>query len=134
MAHRIPARLTTGELRRFGLTVGGAFGALTVLLWWRGGFMGPRVMGVIAVLLVAGGILAPSALGPVNQAWMRLATVLSRFTTPIVMGVLFYLIITPVGLLMRLFKHNPLVRRSTGDTFWIDRAPGARQSTLDRPY
>lgn len=134
MATRIPARLTPGDLRRFGLAVGGAFGVLALLLRWRGSDLAPVVLGSIALALVAGGLVAPRALGPVQRAWMRLALLLSRFTTPIVMGVLFFLVITPMGLLLRLLGRNPLVRRGGGDTYWIDRAPGARRSALDRPF
>jgi len=134
MAHRVPARLTRRDLRRFGLTVGGAFGLLALALRWRGGDVAPVVLGAAAVALVGGGVLTPGALGPVFRAWMRFALVLSRFTTPIVMGVLFFLVITPMGLLMRLFGRNPLVRRGGSDTYWIDRGPGERRSALDRPF
>ena len=134
MAHGIPARLTRRELRRFGLTVGGVFAALAMIAWWRGAVHSPRVMGGLAILLVAGGLVAPVALGPVYTGWMKLASLLSKVTTPLVLGVLFFLIFTPVGFLMRRFGRNPLVRPLKHDSYWVDREPGARQSVLEHPY
>jgi hypothetical protein len=134
VAHRVPARLTAAEGRKFGLTLGGAFLALAAISWWRGGLLATRIFGAIGVALIFAGVIAPTALGPVNRAWMGLAERMSKITTPIVMGLLFYLVITPVGLLMRLFGNRPLDHRSPRDSFWIERASGARRSALDRPY
>lgn len=134
MAHRVPARLTAAEGRKFGLTLGGAFLALAAISLWRGSLLAPRILGAIAVALIAAGVIAPTALGPVNRAWMGLAERLSKITTPIAMGLLFYLVITPIGLLMRLFGNRPLDHRSKRDSFWIERASGSRRSALDRPY
>ena len=60
-------------------------------------------------------------LGPVERAWMGLAHAISKVTTPIVMGVMYLLVLTPVGLLRRRFGGNPLVhapskRRATGSS------------------
>ena len=127
MAERIPARLTAAEGRRFGLTVGGAFLVLASLAWWRGRAHACVAFAAIGGLLLLGGLLLPASLGPVFRAWMGLAHLMSRITTPVFLGLLFYLVLMPVGLVMRLFGASPLPRPGVGSSGWIPRAPDARR-------
>lgn len=134
MEERVPARLTAAHGRRFGFTLGAAFLALGAVAWWRGGRIAPLVFTVLAVPLVLGALAMPTALGPVERAWMAFAERLARITTPIAMGIVFYLVMTPIGLVMRALGKNPLDHRSARDSFWIERDGKARRSALDRPY
>ncbi len=67
--------------------------------------------------------LKPAVLEPLNRAWFRLSLLLSKVMTPIVMGLLFYGLITPFGLLMRLAGSDPLRLKRTGkeSTWWRKR-------------
>ena len=56
---------------------------------------------------------------------MALAQVISKVTTPIFMGVIYFLVLTPAGFLVRLFGHRPLTRARGGPTYWQSRAPGS---------
>ena len=117
--------------REFGLLVGGILAALGA--WWlyreklpalRFGFL------AAGTLLVLVGALYPRALGPLYRAWMALAEALSRVVTTIVLGIVYYLVVTPIGLVKRLRGWDPLERRrpataAAGSTFW--RPYGARQ-------
>ena len=118
-------RLSNAELRKFGLTVGGAFAILGAISWWRGHELPPRVLWTVAGLLIVPGALYPAILGPVQRAWMAFATVLGHVNTRIILTVLFYLVMTPVGLILRLFR-DPLDRslRDRRDTQWIKRESG----------
>jgi hypothetical protein len=130
----VPARLSPAEGRRFGWVVGAAFLVLGTLSWWRGHEIVPRVLWTIGGLLVLGGLLIPGSLGPVQRAWMKLALALSRITTPIIMGLIYFFLFTPLGVVRRLLGKNALVRPA-GGTFWIDRAPGSeRRSDLQRQF
>jgi hypothetical protein len=81
------------------------------------------------------GLIIPTSLGPVERAWMALAHAISKLTTPIVMGVMYLLVITPVGALRRSFGGNPLVHSSTAGTFWQPRPEGKRRSnSLSRQF
>lgn len=133
MAKGIPARLTTAELRKFGLLVGGVFVLLGGFLRWRGAETAALVLWILGGGLMLGGLLIPAHLGPVYRAWMGLAKAISRVTTPLVMGGVYYLVMTPMGLVARAVGHRPLVRRGP-DTFWVDRAPGDRQSDMKRQF
>lgn len=129
----IPARLSVAEGRKFGLLVGGAFLVFGGISRWRGHDIAPYVLWSLGGVLVLGGALVPGSLGPVYRAWMGLANVLSKITTPIFMGLVYFVVLTPVGLLRRMFGRNSLVRDGT-NTSWIDRAEGQRKSDLNRQF
>ena len=65
---------------------------------------------------------------------MALALAMSRVTTPIFMAVIYYAVLTPFGLAMRVVGRRPLARRRDAESFWIDRAPNARRSDLRRQF
>jgi hypothetical protein len=116
--------------RRFGLTVGGAFALLAAVSWWRGHAWPPMVLGTLGAALLLAALLLPRQLGPVERAWMRLAHAISRITTPILVGALFYLVLTPIGLIMRAFGRNVLRHPLVDDSYWIvrDRAQRGRMT------
>jgi hypothetical protein len=65
---------------------------------------------------------------------MRLAVVLSKITTPIVMGVIYFGLFTPMGFVRRCLGRNALIRPQ-GDSFWISREPGAsRRGDLNHQF
>jgi hypothetical protein len=116
------ADLTPRELRRFGLTVGGAFAVLGLLSWWRGHAILPMVLGTLALGLVVPGLVVPRALGPVQRGWMRAAMVIGEFNSRVILGLFYYLVMAPVGLVRRLFG-DPL-NRALGDratSVWVKR-------------
>lgn len=119
LAEGIPARLTPGEGRRFGLTVGLAFLVLATISLWRGHTVAPYVLGTAGALLVVAGLLVPARLGPVHGAWMGFALLLSKVTTPVFMALMYFVVFTPTGLLMRLFGKNPLRSQEREGSFWM---------------
>lgn len=134
LARGIPARLTPAEGRRFGLVVGGAFLVLGGMLWWRTGLLMASIPLVLATALIAGGLAAPTRLGPVYRGWMALALAISKVTTPIVMGAVYFLVLLPTGLLARLFGHRPLSRPRGTPTYWQSRPAGARKSDMGHQF
>lgn len=119
VAKQVPTRLTTQELRRFGLTVGGAFLVLAAFSRWRGHDVAPLVLAGLGATLVLGGIVVPGLLGPVYQWWMGLARILSKVTTPIFMALVYFVAITPTGLVMRALGRNPLRARARNGSYWV---------------
>jgi hypothetical protein len=132
MPGKVNARLTVAEGRRFGLTVGGAFLAFATIAWWRDHPTMTMVLGALGAALALSGLVVPTHLGPVERAWMALAHRISRITTPIVMGVMYLLVITPVGALRRAFGGNPLEHVEQERSFWRPRPAGARRSASMR--
>ena len=123
MAQGIPARLTPRDGRKFGWLVGGAFLGLAALARWRGGDTASLALAGLGALLVGAGTLIPGRLGPVYRAWMALALAISKVTTPVFMGLLYFLVLTPVGTVMRLFGRNPLRHDVHGQSRWASHEP-----------
>ncbi len=120
--------------RRFGLVVGAAFLALAAFSYWRGRHTSAVVLGLLGGALALAGLIIPRQLGPVERGWMVLAHAMSRVTTPIFMGLIYFLVFTPVGLARRALGKNALVRPATGGSYWVPRAIGARRSDLERQF
>ena len=106
--------------REFGLIVGGVLVLLS--FWWlyRGKF--PVVSQItlpIGAVLVLLGLVFPRALVLPNRAWMAFAEVLSWVTTRIILAFVFFVIVTPIGMVKRLFGWDPLQRRApASDSYW----------------
>lgn len=135
MAGRVPARLSALEGRKFALTVGAAFLVLGGVIQWRSGFSSRIAMMLLAVgvILVVAGVAIPGRLGPVYKLWMGLAAAISRVTTPIFMGIVYFVVITPTGLLMRLFGKRPLVHRAESGSYFVARSHGGK-SDMNRQF
>jgi len=123
LAERVSTRLTAREGRKFAWTLCGAFGVLAAISWWRDNEVAPLVLaGLSGIALVAGAVI-PSHLGPVYRGWMRLAHAISKVTTPVFMGIVYFVVIMPVGLVMRLFGKNPIRHRAQNGSYWQGRHP-----------
>jgi len=125
--------LSAAEGRKFAFTVGAAFLVLGAFVWWRGGETLVRIFGALGAGLLVLGLVVPGQLAPVQRAWMGLAHLISKVTTPIFMGVIYFLVITPISLVMALVGKRPL-RVGAGATYWKDRAPDKRRSDLTRQF
>ena len=128
----IPARLSRAEGRKFALTVGAAFLVLAGITWWRDHPMMMRVfIGLGGTLLVLG-VVIPGHLGPIYRAWMGLALLISKVTTPIFLAIVYFLAIAPIGILMRLFGKNPLRHDPENGSFWLSRS--SQRGTMSNQF
>ena len=135
MAARVSARLTPGEGRRFGLTLGAAFLVLAGLTAWRGHSLEARAFAGLGGGLVAAALLVPARLGPVHRFWMALAAAISRVTTPAFLGLIYFVVLTPTGLVRRLAGRNRLARPRLSNSFWVARGVAARRRTdMERQF
>jgi predicted membrane metal-binding protein len=76
-----------------------------------------------AFLLVA--LAAPSVLAPLNRLWLRFGLLLHRIVSPLILGIMFYLVVTPTGLLMRALGKDLLRLKFDRQraSYWIERVP-----------
>jgi hypothetical protein len=76
-------------------------------------------------LFGAAAYIAPGVLAPLNRLWAKFGHLLHMAISPVILGILFYLCISPIGLLMRLTGKDPLRRKFEPATksYWIVRAP-----------
>lgn len=82
---------------------------------------------VSAAIFLALALAAPRILNPLNRAWTKFGLLLQRITNPIIMGVVFYLLITPIALFFRLVGRDALRRKfePEAQTYWIARDGGS---------
>jgi hypothetical protein len=136
MAHPHPpaGAPTRRELRAFAASVGGALLALAGVAAWRGRAVPATVLAAAATALLLAGALAPARLAGVHRAWMRLALAISAVTTPLLMGVVYFGVLTPLALASRLAGRRVLGVPRDAATAWVDRPPGGRRSDLRRQF
>ena len=111
--------------RTFGFVFTGIFLIVAGYLWLYDG----KPVAIQAFLVLAAAFLAftlfmPIALRPLNKAWYKLGLLMGRVVSPIVLGILFFILIAPIAIVMRLAGRDPLkLRKQDVQSHWIDRAP-----------
>jgi len=110
--------------RNFGLVIAGAFLVIAVVPLLHG--QTPRwwAMGV-AIVFALLALVRPALLAGLNRWWTRLGALIGKVISPIVLGVLFYGVLTPVGAIIRLTGKDPLRLKfdPDADSYWIPRKP-----------
>ena len=77
---------------------------------------------VISLIFLILGILNSKILTPFNKVWFRFGIFLGNFISPIIMGIVFFLVVTPTGLIMKLFRKDLInLRKNNSSTYWIEK-------------
>ncbi|MEO6185333.1 MAG: SxtJ family membrane protein [Steroidobacteraceae bacterium] len=109
---------------RFGALFAGVFAAAAAYKFWRGSLPAAAVLGLVAASFAILSLARPALLTPLNKVWFAFGQLLNRVVSPVVLGILFFLIITPVALIGRLFGRDPLrMRKRAIPSYWITRDP-----------
>lgn len=98
-----------------------------VNLWWTGA----------GLAFLAAAVLRPQLLALPNRLWTRLGVLMGRIVSPVALALLFFLVLTPIGLLMRLFGKDPLRLKRAPDqpSYWIERTPpGPPPKSMTHPF
>tara|TARA_B110000971_G_scaffold166042_1_gene170074 strand:- start:24 stop:407 length:384 start_codon:yes stop_codon:yes gene_type:complete len=78
---------------------------------------------IIALVFLVLGLLNSKFLTPLNKIWFRFGIILGNFVSPIVMGIVFFVIVTPTSLIMRVLGKNLLnLKKGNKKTYWIERS------------
>jgi len=78
---------------------------------------------IISIIFLILGILNSKILTPLNQIWFKFGILLGRFVSPVVMGIVFFAIVTPTSVIMRILQKNLLnLKKSNKKTYWIERS------------
>lgn len=126
-----------GSERSFGYVVGGVL--LVIALWPLYAGEGPRLWALIPALpLIALAAIRPALLAPLNKLWFKFGLLLGRIISPIVLGIVYFLWITPIALVMRLAgkKFLMLGFEPQAKSYWINRQPAKIDAAarMRRPY
>ena len=110
-----------GSNRSFGIIFFIIF--LIISLWPLLNGNGVRIWAVsISLIFLILGVLNSKILTPLNKIWFKFGILLGNFIAPVIMGVIYFLIVTPTGILVRLFKKDLLfLKKNNKKTYWIEK-------------
>ena len=122
--------------RKFGLTTGaiiiGLFGLLIPWLFDLNYVKWPWILGGVLALW---GLLAPTTLKPVYIGWMKFGNVMNWINTRIILGILFYAIFLPIGMVMRLFGKDAMHRKPDSSlSSYRVKSERDDKNNVERPY
>jgi hypothetical protein len=108
------------ELRKFSIILFFAFGILGLLIFWRRGNAGLVLCGIGLALLLCG-LTSPKLLVYPYKGWMRLSLILGFLMTHLILSLMYYLVFTPIGIVMRVFGKDFLHKEfdKNATTYWI---------------
>ncbi len=77
---------------------------------------------VISLIFLVLGIINANILSPLNKLWFKFGIFLGKIISPIIMGIIFFLVVTPIGLIMRLIGKDVLnLKYSNNKSYWIEK-------------
>ena len=110
--------------RKFGLFFTFVFAILASWFYWRHDSALTLLFISISGCFVLVTILAPILLQPLNHIWFLLGKLLGKIVHPVVLGLLFFILVTPVSLVSRLFGRDELkLKKRFIQSFWVERVP-----------
>ena len=126
---------TKKELRKFGIVMSVPLAIIGGILFWKGKPSGGYFLALAAFFLICG-LLLPGILVPIERAWMKFAEIISAVMTRVILILTFYLVITPVGLLLRLMGKDLLQMKFEQDrgSYWEKVEEDGPCSRPDKPY
>ena len=110
---------TKSDFRKFGITIGIFLLIVAGFLFWKGSETF-QILLISGLVLCVFGFAVPIILKPIYWAWMTFATILGWIMTRVILSLLFYIVITPIGVLSRLFgkKFLDIKWDKSKDTYW----------------
>lgn len=111
------------DLRQFGIILGIILLAIGSLHYFKGHFnVYPYLLGFGGMFLVAG-LICPAILKPFYIVFAKVAHAIGWFNTRVILILVYYLILTPIGLVMRILRHDPLKKKQEKglETYWVKR-------------
>ena len=117
--------VSVGSDRSFGLVFTGFCAIVAGVQFWYGATAAAWGWLLVAALFGAFSLIYSRALRPLNILWFKFGMLLHRVVSPIMLGIMFFAVFTPVGLWMRLIGKRPLnlTYDASVETYWIERKP-----------
>jgi hypothetical protein len=118
------------EGRIFALTVAGGFLAVALLAMLKRRYRVEDATLMLSAIGVLAALVIPGRLGPARRAWMKLGEAIGYVTTPVIMAVLYYVVVTPIAFMRRLAKQ----RRPATESSWHQRPPLPPRERMERQF
>jgi len=111
-----------GSERSFGWVFGAIFAIITGFVYYKSGQLSYWLL-ALTLVFIAVSLLAPKLFKPLNFVWFKFGMLLGNIIAPLVMMLIFFVVVTPIGLLMRLFGKDSLrlKRDSSLTSYWLER-------------
>ena len=78
---------------------------------------------IISFIFLGLGLINSKILTPLNRLWFKFGLLLGKFVSPLIMGIIFFVVVTPIGIIMRLLKKDLLnLKYNKKETYWIDKS------------
>ena len=114
--------VTRAQARHSALLVAGVLLAIAAWNLYRGRMWVVILFGSLGAALVLAGLLVPAAARAFHTGWMRLAVALGHVNSRVLLTLVYYLVVTPYGVVSRLVGRDPLRRRGKGEeSYWVER-------------
>lgn len=110
--------------RKFGAVIAAALGLLALHALWNDHSTRTAVFAGLSTLFILAAIAVPTLLAPLNRLWMAFGLLLGKIVSPVVLGLIFLVLITPVALATRLFGRDILrMKKRRVPSYWVERDP-----------
>ena len=110
--------------RTFGWFFAAVFALFAAHAYWKAWGEAAAAALVFGTFFAAVTLVAPKLLGPLNRLWYGLGLLLGNIVSPIVLGVIFFVLITPISVITRLFGRDELkMKKRQVESYWVDRSP-----------
>ena len=122
--------------RALGFVFAAVFLAIGVYPWLFSGTVRPWAL-ILGGTFAATALVLPSLLAPLNRVWTRFGMLLHKLMSPIILGIMFFLVITPMGIVMRWLGKDPLRLHFEPDqpSYWLERTPpGPKPDTFSDQF
>lgn len=116
------AAVTDAQARKSALLVAAVLLGIAAWNLYRGRTTVVIIFGALGAALVVAGLLVPPAARAFHTAWMRFAVLLGHVNSRVLLTLVYYLVVTPYGVVTRLVGRDPLRRRgSKSESYWVER-------------
>ncbi len=135
----MPLQSDKKALRKFGFVMAGAFFVIGGIVHWVNNFEWSQAVDVLAVVsavFLALALVAPRLLAPIEWAWMKLAMVLNFVMTRVLLTLVFFLAVTPIGLIFKALRKDLLGKRfdPKASTYWVGPEEDGPWTRPNKPY
>ena len=130
------AEHTLPSERSFGILFAAVFAVFSGYAYYKSSPLGlvAAFAGAALVFIVAA-FSAPRLLRPLNRVWFEIGRLLSRVVNPIVLGFIYFVLITPVAIISRAFGRDELgLRTRRGASHWVEREPGPASESFKNQF
>jgi len=119
-----PSDIQLPSNKRFGIFFTFIFTAVSLFFLWKNSLFACSIFAILALLFLLTTLIKADLLLPLNKLWMRFGLLLGMVISPIVLGVMFYLLFTPIGIIMRLAGRDELrLKKQMTKSCWKVRDP-----------